>query len=152
MGKFTMAERNRGPDPKEILRDSAKHVVESICSLCTHAKEGLRYMVSQPRVLCMSVIIACFEGSMYAFVFNWTPALENVRIPPPHGLIFSLFMMACMCSVGLDVARRLDDASLQVSCSLRVELDRVSGGYHLHGRRVGRRPSRDDDSLPALRV
>ncbi|CAE8685893.1 unnamed protein product, partial [Polarella glacialis] len=41
---------------------------------------------------------ATFEGSMYCFVFNWTPALDaGGGLPPPHGLIFSSFMMACMC-------------------------------------------------------
>jgi len=33
---------------------------------------------------------------MYAFVFNWTPALQSDVVPPPFGLIFALFMMACM--------------------------------------------------------
>merc|ERR1719183_2880280 len=34
---------------------------------------------------------------MYAFVFNWTPALDSKEVPPPHGVIFAMFMMACMC-------------------------------------------------------
>ena len=34
---------------------------------------------------------------MFAFVFNWTPALASEVVPPPHGVIFALFMMACMC-------------------------------------------------------
>ncbi|CAK0826982.1 unnamed protein product, partial [Prorocentrum cordatum] len=25
----------------------------------------------------LCAVVACFEGSMYAFVFNWTPALRN---------------------------------------------------------------------------
>ena len=40
-----------------------------------------------------------FEGVMYTFVLEWTPALteantENERIP--HGLIFAAFMVAVM--------------------------------------------------------
>jgi MFS family permease len=34
---------------------------------------------------------------MYIFVFNWTPALSsNSSAPPPFGLIFAAFMIACM--------------------------------------------------------
>lgn len=49
------------------------------------------------QVSCLGIVVAAFEGSMYAFVFNWTPALQSQELPPPHGLIFSTFMMACMC-------------------------------------------------------
>jgi len=49
------------------------------------------------RILSMGIVVSAFEGSMFAFVFNWTPALESKVLPPPHGLIFALFMMACMC-------------------------------------------------------
>jgi len=34
---------------------------------------------------------------MYIFVFNWTPALSaGSKTTPPFGLIFSIFMIACM--------------------------------------------------------
>lgn len=49
------------------------------------------------RTLLLCLVVSCFEGSMYAFVFNWTPALDSATTPPPYGLIFALFMMACMC-------------------------------------------------------
>lgn len=49
------------------------------------------------RIALLCVIVAAFEGSMFAFVFNWTPALESKTVPPPHGIIFAMFMMACMC-------------------------------------------------------
>jgi MFS transporter, MFS domain-containing protein family, molybdate-anion transporter len=48
------------------------------------------------------VISSLFEGSMYIFVFMWTPALklsEDDTDPEnhlPHGLIFSTFMVCCM--------------------------------------------------------
>jgi len=60
-------------------------------------KSGLQLMTKDRNVLLVCIIVACFEGSMYAFVFNWTPALESKSIPPPHGVIFAIFMMCCMC-------------------------------------------------------
>lgn len=47
------------------------------------------------------LVVACFEGAMYAFVFNWTPALEVGHQTPPFGIIFALFMMACSCGAAL---------------------------------------------------
>merc|ERR550514_2396577 len=49
------------------------------------------------RIASIGIVVSAFEGSMFAFVFNWTPALNSKTLPPPHGLIFALFMMACMC-------------------------------------------------------
>ena len=43
-----------------------------------------------------------FEGSMYTFVFLWTPALSPGGEHLPHGMIFACFMvrpaalLACM--------------------------------------------------------
>lgn len=59
--------------------------------------EAGRLLLADARIALMGVVVACFEGAMYAFVFNWTPALDSKIIPPPHGLIFAAFMMACMC-------------------------------------------------------
>jgi len=49
------------------------------------------------RIASVGIVVSAFEGSMYVFVFNWTPALSSKTLPPPHGVIFALFMMACMC-------------------------------------------------------
>ena len=50
-----------------------------------------------------------FEGSMYIFVFMWTPALKNLTpkeegedsVSLPFGLIFSTFMVCCMAGSSL---------------------------------------------------
>lgn len=44
------------------------------------------------------IISSLFEGSMYIFVFMWTPALTNKAdtVLLPFGLIFSTFMVSCM--------------------------------------------------------
>lgn len=61
-------------------------------------KKGGEAMFSSWKVPIIGLAVSAFEGSMYAFVFNWTPALDaGADTPPPHGLIFSAFMMACMC-------------------------------------------------------
>jgi len=59
----------------------------------------LRLWVQDRRVWLLCVVTACFESSMYAFIFYWTPALEKEvqGEEPPYGLIFALFMMACTC-------------------------------------------------------
>jgi len=66
-------------------------------SVMDSLREAGRALSSSWRISILAVVVAAFEGSMYAFVFNWTPALDSKDVPPPHGLIFSLFMMACMC-------------------------------------------------------
>jgi hypothetical protein len=66
-------------------------------SVMDSLREAGRALTSSWRIGILGVVVAAFEGSMYAFVFNWTPALDSKDVPPPHGLIFSLFMMACMC-------------------------------------------------------
>lgn len=48
------------------------------------------------------IISSLFEGSMYIFVFMWSPALKsNENVDPPFGLIFSTFMVSCMAGSSL---------------------------------------------------
>jgi hypothetical protein len=59
------------------------------------------------KVLYLGLIQSLFEGSMYVFVLEWTPALTNAskapidlqdfKTPPiPHGFIFAAYMVAVM--------------------------------------------------------
>lgn len=64
-------------------------------------REAWALLAQDRRLWLLGVVVACFEGAMFAFVFNWTPALESQVVPPPLGLIFSLFMMACTCGASL---------------------------------------------------
>jgi MFS family permease len=61
-------------------------------------KEALQLVRSDRLVLAVGLASALFEGSMYAFVFMWTPALNGAQgePSPPYGTIFSAFMVACM--------------------------------------------------------
>jgi len=69
---------------------------------------SLKLLRTDMRMVLVAIIVSCFEGSMFAFVFNWTPALDSKVVPPPHGVIFAIFMMACMC--GASVATIVGDA------------------------------------------
>jgi hypothetical protein len=62
---------------------------------------SLNLLRTDANMLLLAVIVSCFEGSMFAFVFNWTPALDSKVVPPPHGVIFAIFMMACMCGASV---------------------------------------------------
>merc|ERR1719313_557547 len=58
---------------------------------------ALRAVATDWRVCLLGIIVTGYEACMYAFIFNWTPALSSKITPPPHGLIFALFMMSAMC-------------------------------------------------------
>jgi len=48
------------------------------------------------RVLLLGGVTSCFEAAMYAFVFEWTPALTAPGAPkPPYGEIFAAMMICC---------------------------------------------------------
>lgn len=60
--------------------------------------------IRSPDILSCGVISSLFEGSMYIFVFMWTPALTALAKEEmgeafeglPFGVIFSTFMVSCM--------------------------------------------------------
>jgi MFS transporter, MFS domain-containing protein family, molybdate-anion transporter len=65
-------------------------------------KNAFTTTIRSTDVCLCGVICSLFEGSMYIFVFMWTPALKisdddsdpDNRLP--HGLIFCTFMVCCM--------------------------------------------------------
>jgi MFS family permease len=57
-------------------------------------------------ILLCGLISSLFEGSMYIFVFMWTPALsaangDGEKLVLPFGLIFATFMVCCMCGASM---------------------------------------------------
>lgn len=54
--------------------------------------------IPDSQLLILGLIQTFFEGSMYIFVFNWVPSLEQVSASSslPLGYIFSSFMMSMM--------------------------------------------------------
>ena len=66
------------------------------------------HVVADYKILCLGLIQSLFEGSMYTFVLEWTPALTPAELDPakveaaassteratiPHGYIFAAFMV-----------------------------------------------------------
>jgi len=49
-------------------------------------------------ILSLGLVQSLFEGAMYSFVFEWTPALtpDSSKGIPPYGTIFATFMVCCM--------------------------------------------------------
>ncbi|KAJ0048953.1 hypothetical protein Pint_14838 [Pistacia integerrima] len=62
-------------------------------------------IASDEKVALLGAIQSLFEGSMYTFVFLWTPALSPNDEEIPHGFIFATFMLASM--LGSSFAARL---------------------------------------------
>jgi predicted MFS family arabinose efflux permease len=60
---------------------------------------------SDEKIALLGAIQSLFEGSMYTFVFLWTPALSPNEEDIPHGFIFATFMLASM--LGSSFASRL---------------------------------------------
>jgi hypothetical protein len=68
-------------------------------------KRAAQAIMSDPKIALLGAMQSLFEGSMYTFVFLWTPALSPAGEHIPHGMVFALFMVSSM--VGSAVAGRL---------------------------------------------
>ncbi|THU47701.1 hypothetical protein C4D60_Mb09t18410 [Musa balbisiana] len=62
-------------------------------------------LMMDEKIALLGAIQSLFEGSMYTFVFLWTPALSPNDEDIPHGFIFATFMMSSM--LGSSIASRL---------------------------------------------
>lgn len=82
--------------------------------LLTQFKGAAVAIASDEKIALLGAIQSLFEGSMYTFVFLWTPALSPNDEDIPHGFIFATFMLASM--LGSSIASRLMARS-----SLKVE-------------------------------
>ncbi|KAJ8768350.1 hypothetical protein K2173_021503 [Erythroxylum novogranatense] len=82
--------------------------------LLTQFKGAAVAIASDEKIALLGAIQSLFEGSMYTFVFLWTPALSPNGEEIPHGFIFATFMLASM--LGSSIASRL-----MARASLRVE-------------------------------
>lgn len=68
-------------------------------------KKAANVIFSNQKIALLGAMQALFEGSMYTFVFLWTPALSPAGEHIPHGMIFACFMVSSM--VGSAIAGRL---------------------------------------------
>lgn len=74
---------------------------------------------SDEKIALLGAIQSLFEGSMYTFVFLWTPALSPNNEDIPHGFIFSIFMLSSMLGSSL-ASRLLARASIKVESYMQV--------------------------------
>ncbi|KAJ1702206.1 hypothetical protein LUZ63_001985 [Rhynchospora breviuscula] len=73
--------------------------------LLSQFKVAATAIASDEKIALLGAIQSLFEGSMYTFVFLWTPALSPNEEDIPHGFIFATFMLSSM--LGSSVASRL---------------------------------------------
>ncbi|KAK3030653.1 hypothetical protein RJ639_035857 [Escallonia herrerae] len=73
--------------------------------LLSQFKGAAAAIASDEKIALLGAIQSLFEGSMYTFVFLWTPALSPNEEDIPHGFIFATFMLASM--LGSSFASRL---------------------------------------------
>ncbi|XP_072025816.1 molybdate-anion transporter-like isoform X2 [Amphiura filiformis] len=73
-------------------------------SMTDSYQSAVTYLKTDSKILCLGLIQSLFEGAMYTFVLEWTPALTPDKATPaeggetgiPHGWIFAGFMVAIM--------------------------------------------------------
>ncbi|KAF3322452.1 molybdate-anion transporter-like protein [Carex littledalei] len=73
--------------------------------LMSQFKVAATAIASDEKIALLGAIQSLFEGSMYTFVFLWTPALSPNEEDIPHGFIFATFMLSSM--LGSSIASRL---------------------------------------------
>ncbi|OMO79847.1 Plastocyanin-like protein [Corchorus capsularis] len=73
--------------------------------LLTQFRGAAAAIAADEKITLLGAIQSLFEGSMYTFVFLWTPALSPNDEDIPHGFIFATFMLSSM--VGSSIASRL---------------------------------------------
>lgn len=86
----------------DLIKDGAKHCTNCIA---TCVVDSHHHHHADTKIALLGAMQSLFEGSMYTFVFLWTPALQPHGEDIPFGLIFSIFMVACM--AGSAVAGKL---------------------------------------------
>ncbi|CAH8317869.1 unnamed protein product [Eruca vesicaria subsp. sativa] len=64
--------------------------------LITQFRGAAVAIASDEKIALLGAIQSLFEGSMYTFVFLWTPALSPNGEEIPHGFIFAMLMLASM--------------------------------------------------------
>lgn len=62
-------------------------------------QSALSHLTSKKEIWLVGISQSLFEGSMYTFVFMWTPQLEETNPTGdtlPYGTVFAIFMVSCM--------------------------------------------------------
>eukprot|EP00924_Labyrinthula_sp_SR-Ha-C_P014027 snap_masked-scaffold_5-processed-gene-20.82-mRNA-1 protein AED:1.00 eAED:1.00 QI:0/0/0/0/1/1/2/0/445 len=109
-----------GENYGNVKNKNKPHFLESISS-------ATLFICKDPKVLALGVAQAAFEGSMYVFIFFWSPTLKSTFEGSniPFGLIFSTFMLCCM--LGSQVSSLSFGTSSQL---LRVAITMMCAGFY----------------------
>eukprot|EP00268_Persea_americana_P011146 TRINITY_DN1466_c0_g1_i6.p1 TRINITY_DN1466_c0_g1~~TRINITY_DN1466_c0_g1_i6.p1 ORF type:complete len:462 (+),score=66.34 TRINITY_DN1466_c0_g1_i6:462-1847(+) len=86
--------------------------------LLTQFKGAAIAIASDEKIALLGAIQSLFEGSMYTFVFLWTPALSPNDEDIPHGFIFATFMLSSM--LGSSIASRLMARASKVESYMQI--------------------------------
>jgi hypothetical protein len=70
---------------------------ETLQDVIYNFKRGSAIVCNNSKVFLCCVVVSFFESTLYIFIFNWTPLLEESGLEVPFGLAFSTFMLCCMC-------------------------------------------------------
>jgi hypothetical protein len=104
-----------------IWRDCYKcEDFDLICACCD----------TDEKIALLGAIQSLFEGSMYTFVFLWTPALSHYDQMIPFGFIFATFMLASMLGSSL-ASRLMSRSNLRVESYMQVVFAVASGSLCL---------------------
>lgn len=92
---------------RQTLAEQFKHAADLIKDgmISTFQRAAANNAPTDTKIALLGAMQSLFEGSMYTFVFLWTPALQPHGEDIPFGLVFSMFMVACM--AGSAVAGKL---------------------------------------------
>ena len=91
-------------------------IVSSSSPARSKLSEAIEVLQKDHKIALIGMIQSCFEASMYIFVFMWTPKLEALFKPLPHGQVFGCFMACSM------MGSSLVSLSLSLSPSLPPSL------------------------------
>ncbi|VAH68777.1 unnamed protein product [Triticum turgidum subsp. durum] len=86
--------------------------------LMSQFKVAAKAIASDEKIALLGAIQSLFEGSMYTFVFLWTPALSPNDEDIPHGFIFATFMLSSM--LGSSIASRLLARKMKVEGYMQI--------------------------------
>ncbi len=97
-GAALMWEENYGSQDNEEESDD-QHNGKAKAYWYDGMRQALNTTLRNREILLCGIISSLFEGSMYIFVFMWTPLLKSLSLKAddlPFGVIFATFMVCCM--------------------------------------------------------
>mmetsp|Transcript_35694 Transcript_35694/g.106520 ORF Transcript_35694/g.106520 Transcript_35694/m.106520 type:complete len:610 (-) Transcript_35694:907-2736(-) len=65
-------------------------------NMCSSLRGAMWAVWNSSDIFNLCAVCSFFEGAMYVFIFQWTPALRALDTNPPLGTVFATFMVCCM--------------------------------------------------------